>query len=63
MNDEIPIGTIKSEYGNGNGMQKISWTIVPEYRNKGFGLQMVSLYVSNINKDIRIEVKKEDIYS
>lgn len=63
LRDEIAIGTIRSEQGGDNGLSKISWTIGPEYRNKGLGLEMVRLYLSKLNKEIRIEVKKEDIYS
>ena len=59
IRNNIPIGTIRSETGGTDRISKISWTIGPEYRNKGLGLEMARLYISKLNREIRIEVKSD----
>lgn len=63
ISNNIPVGTIRSEPRSTDGMSKVSWMIGPEYRNRGFGLEMVRLYISKLDEKIKIEIKKGDIYS
>lgn len=57
------IGTIRGELDRELNVYKVSWTIAPEYRNKGLGKKMAMLFIENYTNKIRVEIKTEDVFS
>ncbi len=60
--DNIPIGTCRADF---DGSQfRLSWTVAPKHRGKGFGLEMVrklcqlhTPYIAEIKKDNQASIK------
>jgi len=63
IENNIPLGTIRGELDRENRIYKVSWTIAPEFRNKGLGKKMAQLFIENYTNKIRVEIKTEDIFS
>ncbi|MFK7807809.1 MAG: GNAT family N-acetyltransferase [Saprospiraceae bacterium] len=63
LNNNIPVGTIRSEFNSETYTSKVSWTIAPAHRSKGFGKQMVKQYLANASENIHIEIKNHDLFS
>ncbi len=57
-----PIGTIRAEALQ-NPLPKVSWTIAPSERNKGYGFKMVEAFIREIQSHFRVEIKKQDHFS
>lgn len=63
IENNIPLGTIRGELDRENRMYKVSWTIAPEFRNKGLCKKMALLFIENYTNKIRVEIKTEDVFS
>lgn len=59
----VSIGTIRGELDHETEIYKVSWTIAPNYRNKGSGKKMALLFIENYTDQIRVEIKMEDTFS
>ncbi len=63
IENSIALGTIRGELDRENDTYKVSWTIAPEFRNKGLGKKMARLFIENYTRKIRVEIKTEDFFS
>lgn len=63
LENEEPVGTIRSERNIDSGELKVSWTIAPEFRNRGLGKQMALLFDKKLKEKYHVEIKLEDKFS
>lgn len=60
INNNIPIGTVRTDYNSIHDEYLLSWTIAPIERGKGFGKSMVALLVKTLQKNVCAEVKENN---
>lgn len=59
--DGEPVGTIRADYES--GIYRLSWTVGPDFRGKGYGKDMVLALVEELKSPVRAEVKADNIAS
>ena len=61
----VPVGAVRSDISEDGGFYEIYYTIAPEERGKGFGVLLVTQFVSQHlqGKKIRLEIKKGNVAS
>ena len=59
--DGIAIGTVRADYRENEC--ELSWTVAPEWRNKGFGRSMVKMLADTIFLPKVAQIKPENIAS
>ena len=57
----LPVGTVRAD--TENGLTKLSWTVAPESRGRGFGTAMVKAMVRIIAGPLEAEIKTDNIAS
>lgn len=60
--DGVAIGTFRADLES-NGVAELSWTIAPEYRGRGLGIQMLSAALGIIGRPVRAEIKANNAVS
>lgn len=58
-----PLGTVRADYDKEDDTWELSWTISPDYREKGVGTAMVSMMIDLFDWTVKARIKIDNIAS
>jgi RimJ/RimL family protein N-acetyltransferase len=58
--DGVAVGTVRADFDSRDTTYELSWTVSPQARKRGIGLQMVALLAKQLAGPIKAQVKRDN---
>lgn len=61
--NNIPVGTVRSDFDENDSYWELSWTTAPQFRGQKVAQRMVAELVQDLNSKVKAEIKTDNIGS